>query len=203
MVDQQLIPRGISDSRVLSAMRAVPRHKFVSESRQHLAYADGPLPIGCDQTISQPYIVALMAAAARLAPESSVLEIGTGCGYSAAVLAECAGTVFTIERIASLSEAAQALLTSLGYSNACASIGDGTLGWPEHAPYDAIIVTAAAPAVPPSLEAQLVDGGRLIVPVGTTDSQTLLRVTKRSGKATTTEVIESVRFVPLLGKEGW
>ena len=198
MVERQLLPRGIHDEKVIAAMLQVPRHQFVPERLQDEAYADGPLPIGEGQTISQPYIVALMTEAARLKPTDKVLEIGTGSGYQAAILAKIVKEVYTVERIASLSQHAQKTCEALGYTNIHFKIDDGTLGWPEHALYDAILVTAGAPELPQALLEQLAPHGSLIIPVGDTTSQQLLRITH-----TTQELIELVRFVPLIGEQGW
>ncbi len=202
MVEEQLIPRGIRDQRVLQAMREVPRHLFVPPHLRDAAYQDTPLPIGEGQTISQPYIVALMTEALELNGEEKVLEIGTGSGYQAAILSLLAKEVYTIERIASLARRAEETLSRLGYENVWVKVGNGTLGWPEHAPYDAIMVTAAAPEVPAPLKEQLADGGRLIAPVGSHWSQMLVRV-KRSGDRFISRNLTSVVFVPLVGEFGW
>ncbi len=202
MVDTQLQARGIRNEAVLEAMTRVPRHRFVPEKYRDRAYADTPLGIGCDQTISQPYMVALMTEALSLTPESRVLEIGTGSGYQAAVLAELAAEVYTVERHAELSEQAAETLSLLGYKNVQTTVGDGTLGWPEHAPYDGIIVTAGAPDVPESLKNQLADGGRLVVPVGTRPLQRCVCVRRRGNKFKSKDLVSCV-FVPLLGAEGW
>lgn len=202
MVDTQLQARGIRNEAVLEAMTRVPRHRFVPEKYRDRAYADTPLGIGCDQTISQPYMVALMTEALSLTPESRVLEIGTGSGYQAAVLAELSAEVYTVERHAELSEQAAETLSLLGYKNVQTTVGDGTLGWPEHAPYDGIIVTAGAPDVPESLKNQLADGGRLVVPVGTRPLQRCVCVRRRGNKFKSKDLVSCV-FVPLLGAEGW
>ncbi len=202
MVDEQLVSRKISDPRVLAAMRTVPRHEFVRESDRAEAYDDHPLSIEEGQTISQPYIVALMVEAAQLGATDRVLEIGTGSGYAAAIAGECAAEVVTVERHPSLGESAAKRLQRLGFDQVHVVIGDGSLGYPEKAPYDAIIVTCAAPEPPEALLRQLADNGRLIVPVGERDWQELLRVTKQ-GDAFHREFLGSVRFVPLLGKEGF
>ncbi len=183
-------------------MAEVPRHEFVSEDVRAHAYDDLPLPIGSGQTISQPYIVAAMTAALHLRPGDRVLEIGTGCGYHAAVLSRLAKEVFTIERRPELASSASATLTRLGYSNAHVHCGDGTLGLPELAPFDAILVAAAAPAVPKPLLAQLAEGGRIILPVGDTQHQELQLIEKR-GDAFPMKMLEGCRFVPLLGYHGW
>jgi protein-L-isoaspartate(D-aspartate) O-methyltransferase len=198
---QSFVSRGITDSRVLDAMGEVPREKFVPGDLVDVAYTDAPLPIGLGQTISQPYIVAYMCEVARLTPEDVVLDIGTGSGYAAAVLSRVIRHVYTIERLEELSNRAEAACTELGYRNITYCVGDGSLGWKEHVLFDAIITTAAAPAVPKSLLEQLAEGGRLIIPVGTLTEQRLLRVTKK-GHDFTEEWLGYVRFVPLLGEEG-
>ncbi len=202
MIEKQLRRRGISDAAVLAAMTAVPRHEFVAEELRLHAYDDLPLPIGGGQTISQPYIVAAMTAALHLQPGDRVLEIGTGCGYQAAVLSRLAREVFTIERRPELASAASAKLVRLGYPNAHVHCGDGTLGLPELSPFDAILVAAAAPAVPKPLLAQLADGGRMILPVGNAEHQELRLIEKR-GDAFPTKMLEGCRFVPLVGYHGW
>ncbi|MDD5556250.1 MAG: protein-L-isoaspartate(D-aspartate) O-methyltransferase [bacterium] len=202
MVERQLEPRGINDPRVLAAFRTVPRHRFLPPDMAHAAYADHPLPIGEGQTISQPYMVALMTQCMEVRPGDRVLEIGTGSGYQAAILAELGAEVYTIERIASLSERSGELLDALGYGTVRLRVGDGTLGWPEAAPFDGIIVTAGAPRVPEPLVGQLAEGGRLVIPVGGGWSQDLIVVRKAGGRLTEEEVCGCV-FVPLLGKHGW
>jgi len=202
MIEKQLRRRGVHDAAVLAAMAEVPRHEFVSEDVRADAYDDLPLPIGSGQTISQPYIVAAMTAALHLRPGDRVLEIGTGCGYHAAVLSRLAKEVFTIERRPELASSASATLARLGYSNAHVHCGDGTLGLPELAPFDAILVAAAAPAVPKPLLAQLAEGGRIILPVGDTQHQELQLIEKR-GDAFPMKMLEGCRFVPLLGYHGW
>ena len=202
MIEKQLRRRGVHDAAVLAAMAAVPRHEFVSEDVRAHAYDDLPLPIGAGQTISQPYIVAAMTAALHLQLGDKVLEIGTGCGYHAAVLSRLAKEVFTIERRPELASSASATLARLGYSNAHVHCGDGTLGLPELAPFDAILVAAAAPAVPKPLLAQLAEGGRIILPVGDAEHQELQLVEKR-GDTFPTKMLEGCRFVPLLGYHGW
>jgi protein-L-isoaspartate(D-aspartate) O-methyltransferase len=202
MVERQLVRRGVIDERVLAAFRRVPRETFVPAELAEFAYDDNPLPIGEGQTISQPYVVALMAEAAGIGPEEKVLEVGAGSGYAAAILAELAKEVVTIERHASLAEGARRALQRLGYSNVTVIHGDGSRGFPERAPYDAILVAAGAPAPPGSLKEQLADGGRLIVPVSV-DSHQDLKVIKRHGDAFAEENLGAVRFVPLLGEEGW
>jgi protein-L-isoaspartate(D-aspartate) O-methyltransferase len=202
MIEKQLRRRGISDSAVLGAMTAVPRHEFVAEELRSRAYEDVPLPIGGGQTISQPYIVAAMTAALHLQPSDRVLEIGTGCGFQAAVLSLLAKEVFTIERRPELASAASATLARLGYANAHAHCGDGTLGLPDFAPFDAILVAAAAPSVPKPLLAQLAEGGRMILPVGDTEHQELQLIEKH-GDTFPTKMLEGCRFVPLVGYHGW
>ena len=202
MIEKQIRRRGISDAAVLAAMMAVPRHEFVPEDVRAHAYDDLPLPIGGGQTISQPYIVAAMTAALHLQPGDRDLEIGTGCGYHAAVLSRLAKEVFTIERRPELASSASARLTRLGYSNAHVHCGDGTLGLPELAPFEAILVAAAAPAVPKPLLAQLAEGGRMILPVGDTEHQEL-QLIERRGDAFPTKFLEGCRFVPLVGHHGW
>ena len=204
MIRSQMAERGLNDPIVLEAINKVPREKFVAEDMIDSAYRDSPLPIEADQTISQPYIVALMTVALELKPTDRVLEIGTGSGYSAAVLAEIANEVYTIERHQVLADTARERLQKLGYENIHVFQGDGSLGWPEHAPFDAIVVTAAGPDVPPSLKQQLAIGGRLVMPVGEYRySQTLLRVRRINENQYEEENLGGVRFVPLIGKEGW
>jgi len=202
MISEQLIPRGISDEKVLSAFLKVSREKFIPEGEIKGAYSDFPLPIGHDQTISQPYMVALMTECLQLKGNEKVLEIGTGSGYQTAILAEIAKEVYTIDRIGTLLESARGRLSGLGYKNINCKTGDGTLGWPEEAPFDAIIVTAGAPNVPQTLIEQLGEGGRLVIPVGDSASQTLTVVEKK-GSDTNSNNICSCVFVPLIGKEGW
>jgi protein-L-isoaspartate(D-aspartate) O-methyltransferase len=198
MVAGQIEQRGVRDSRTLAAMRKVPRHLFVPPALAAEAYADHPLPIGHDQTISQPYIVAFMTEALGLRGGETVLEVGTGSGYQAAVLAEIAARVYTIEIVAPLAEEAGERLKRLGYRNVEVRAGDGYLGWPEKAPFDAIMVTAAAPRVPEPLKQQLKDGGRLVIPVGD-EYQELIVVTKK-GAAYAEDRVLPVRFVPMTGK---
>lgn len=200
MVTEQLERRGIRDERVLEAMRRVPREKFVPEDLARSAYDDSPLPIEERQTISQPYIVARMTEALELGADEDVLEIGTGSGYGAAVLAELARNVYTIERHATLAETARATLAELGYDNVHVRCGDGSLGWPEHAPFAAIVATAASPEVPAPLREQLATGGRLVVPVGPTHGAQELMCLKRLGPSEYTEDrLGGVRFVSLVG----
>ncbi|MBN2398660.1 MAG: protein-L-isoaspartate(D-aspartate) O-methyltransferase [Deltaproteobacteria bacterium] len=205
MIDAQLVARGISDERVLKAMAEVPRHLFVDEGLQDQAYSDSPLPIGSRQTISQPYIVALMTEALGLKGTEKVLEIGTGCGYQTAILAELAERVFSIERIASLAFKAQRTLDSLHYYNILIRVGDGTYGWSEEAPFDAIITTAGAPKIPATLTGQLAVGGKLVIPVGDRSSQTLMKVTRLSEEPhdLRAEELCGCRFVALIGEHGW
>jgi len=201
MVERQIEARGVRDTRVLEAMRKVPRHRFVPESYISMAYADFPLAIGEGQTISQPYIVAFMTEALSLKPEDRVLEIGTGSGYQAAVLAEIVKEVYTIEIIPSLGKKAEKLLKELGYDNVHVKIGDGYKGWPEKAPFDAVIVTCAPEAVPQALIEQLGEGGRMIIPVGKAGAvQELVRGVKVNGELRTQEVLP-VRFVPMVKGE--
>lgn len=202
MIEKQLRRRGITDSAVLAAMEAVPRHEFVPGELRSRAYEDAPLPIGAGQTISQPYIVAAMTAVLRLRAGDRVLEIGTGCGYQSAVLSRLAKEVFTIECRTELAAAASERLTRLGYNNVHVHCGDGTLGLPEFAPFDAILVAAAAPAVPRPLLAQLADRGRMILPIGDTEHQEL-RLIEKQGTEFLTTTLEGCRFVPLLGYYGW
>jgi protein-L-isoaspartate(D-aspartate) O-methyltransferase len=202
MVDRQLAARGISDPRVLAAMRKVPRHRFIPESLWDQAYNDYPLPIGEEQTISQPYIVALMTEALELQETDRVLEIGTGSGYQAAILAELVAQVFSIDRMASLTAQAQEVLDSLGYKNIHLRVGDGTLGWPEESPFEGIIVTAGAPQVPRPLVEQLALGGRLVIPVGDQFSQTLT-VVRKTKEGVKYEYHGGCRFVRLIGQHGW
>jgi protein-L-isoaspartate(D-aspartate) O-methyltransferase len=178
MVEEQLVARGISDARVLAAMERVERHVFVEEALQDRAYDDKPLPIGARQTISQPFMVGLMTQALELDGAERVLEIGTGCGYQTAILAELAANVFSIERISALATSARQLLDRLGYFNVAIRVGDGTLGWSDEAPFDAILVTAGTPQVPRPLVGQLRDGGRLVFPIGEEELQTLVRIRK-------------------------
>jgi protein-L-isoaspartate(D-aspartate) O-methyltransferase len=204
MVVTQLIPRGLNDPSVLSAMEEVPREAFLPEGIAEMAYHDSPLPIGEGQTISQPYIVALMAEALEITPDGRVLEIGTGSGYAAAVISRIAKEVYTVERHASLLEEAAERFRRLGYENIHLREADGTLGWKEHAPYDGTVVTAGAPSPPGPLLGQLAVGGRLVIPIGPTpESQELVRILRREGESFETEKLTSVRFVPLVGSAGW
>lgn len=204
MVDQQIAARGVASKTVLDAVRKVPREEFLPEQMREFAYEDSPLPIEADQTISQPYIVAMMTEALDLRPADRVLEIGTGSGYAAAVLGEIAAEVHTVERIEQLASTAAQRLKRLGYSNVHVHQGDGTLGWPEHAPYDAIVVAAGGPEIPESLKRQLKIGGRLVIPVGADHrAQELVRVVRRGEDRFESQDLADVRFVPLLGEEGW
>jgi protein-L-isoaspartate(D-aspartate) O-methyltransferase len=204
MVERQIAARGVRSTEVLRALRKVPRELFLPDGIREFAYEDTPLPLEADQTISQPYIVALMTEALLLEGGEKVLEIGTGSGYAAAVLAEIAGEVYTVERIEPLADEAAARLAELGYQNVQVRHADGTLGWPEHAPFDAIVVAAGGPEIPGTLKRQLKIGGRLVIPVGADQRvQELVRVTRYADDGFKTEDIADVRFVPLIGKEGW
>ena len=204
MVERDIAARGVRDELVLDAMRKVPREQFLPDNLREFAYEDSPLPIAGEQTISQPYIVAFMAEALMLKGGEKVLEIGAGSGYAAAVLSEIAANVYTVERLGPLAEKAAETLAELGYDNVHVLHGDGTRGWPDHAPYDAIVVAAGGPVVPESLKEQLKIGGRLVIPVGSDQrSQELVRVTRTSANEYRSEDIADVRFVPLIGEEGW
>ena len=202
MVCQQIEPRGITDPDVLAAMRAVPRHLFVSDALKDQAYGDFPLPIGEQQTISQPFIVAEMTQALQIGKDDRVLEIGTGSGYQAAVLAQIAYRVYTIERIRSLYVQTRKLLDELNYHNVIMRCTDGTMGWKDEGPFDAIIVTAGAPSLPESLVAQLAEGGSMVAPVGDQHAQDLIKITKDSNGIHQTS-LGGCRFVKLVGKQGW
>lgn len=202
MVELQLRGRGIRDPRVLAAMQRVPRHRFLAPELQREAYEDRPLPIGHGQTVSQPYIVAAMLEALELQPSDTVLEIGTGSGYQTALLGELAGKVHSVERHAPLAERARKALQSLGYTAVEVLVGDGTEGLPAAAPFDAILVSAAAPRIPPPLLEQLAEGGRMIVPVGFSEGQELELVRKKDGTPIVTR-LDACRFVPLIGREGF
>jgi protein-L-isoaspartate(D-aspartate) O-methyltransferase len=202
MVKNQLIPRGIADENVLRVMGKIQRHLFVEEALVGEAYNDHPLPIGHKQTISQPYIVALMTAALELAGKEKVLEIGTGSGYQTAILAELSDKVYTVERIDPLLEKSKSLLQSLGYTNIYFKAYDGTLGWEDFAPYDAIMVTAGAPKVPEPLLKQLADGGRMLIPIGNKYSQDLIKVTRVEDRFVE-KSFGGCRFVDLIGEHGW
>ena len=203
MVERDISPRGIRDEKVLDAMRKVPRHLFVGETQRMSAYEDHPLPIGEGQTISQPFIVALMTEALQLTGSETVLEIGTGSGYQTAILAELAARVYSIERIPSLTGRARKVLDSLGYKNILVKLSDGTTGWEEYAPYDRILVTAGAPSVPEPLVAQLAPGGILVIPVGSNSLQELVRVEKLEDGSVREDRLGSCVFVRLVGKHGW
>lgn len=204
MVTYQIANRGVRAPAVLAAMRAVPRELFVPEAYRAYAYDDTPLPIPADQTISQPYVVAYMIAALELAPTDRVLEIGTGSGYAAALLSRIVREVYTVERHRVLADYARRRLVEAGYDNVQVHHGDGTLGWPEHAPYDGIIVAAGGPTVPLSLQQQMAIGGRLVMPVGRSrHQQHLVLLTRVSEDGYTDETLAPVAFVPLIGDEGW
>jgi len=202
MVRDQIEARGIHNERLLEAFRKVPRHLFVEEALQNQAYEDYPLPIGDGQTISQPYMVAIMIDALQLTGKENILEIGTGSGYQTALLAELGEEVYSIERIPSLAHRAITILNRMGYYNVTIRIGDGTFGWPEKAPFDAIIVSAGAPEVPEVLKGQLAVGGRLVIPVGTQSMQNLFRVT-HTPEGFKTENLGGCTFVKLIGRYGW
>jgi len=202
MVDNQIVKRGIRDERVIKAMVTVPRERFVDDGLKAQAYCDYPLPIGEGQTISQPYIVALMTERLALEGNERVLEIGTGSGYQTSILALLAEKIYTVERIPALASRARKLFDEAHCSNVLLTIGDGTDGWPEEAPFEAIIVTAASPEVPETLLKQLAEGGRMVIPVGTEFEQTLLKVTKRGGRFIR-ESMGGCRFVKLIGRHGW
>jgi protein-L-isoaspartate(D-aspartate) O-methyltransferase len=203
MVENQLRGRDIRDPRVLEAMSRVPRHLFVSQDRWADAYADHPVLIGEQQTTSQPYIIAAMLQAAEIRPRDRVLEIGGGSGYQTALLAELAAQVFAVERYPQLAESARRVLNRLGYTNATVITADGSLGLPGHAPHDVIIVAAAAPRIPPALVEQLAPGGRLVLPVGDSQTQVLQLVRKHANDALTVSLLEGCRFVPLIGQQGF
>ncbi|MFH0771278.1 MAG: protein-L-isoaspartate(D-aspartate) O-methyltransferase [Candidatus Omnitrophota bacterium] len=202
MVDEQLIPKGIRDGRVLNAFRKALRHLFIPGVKLEDAYGDYPLTIGERQTISQPYITALMTQCLELKGAERVLEIGTGSGYQTSILAELSSKVYSVEKIESLAKRAQLTLKDLGYANVAIRVGDGTEGWSEFAPYDRILVTAAAPCIPIPLIEQLAEGGRMVIPVGAVLDQVLILVRKEEGRVVQKEICGCV-FVPLLGKYGW
>lgn len=202
MIEEQLLGRGIKDLAVMEAMSRVPRHLFVNTSLQHRAYGDCPLPIGENQTISQPYIVALMTQALQLKGGERILEIGTGSGYQTAILAELASQVFTIERIKPLAKKTKGLLEGLGYENIVYKAFDGTYGWRDQSPFDAILISASTPEVPAALIEQLADKGRLVAPVGGRETQDLVVITKH-GDRVIKRKMGSCRFVPLIGKFAW
>jgi len=204
MVREQIEARGIDNPQVLEAMRNTPRHLFVPENTASMAYADRPLPIGKEQTISQPYIVAYMTQCLRLRGGERVLEIGTGLGYQAAVLSRIASEVYSMERFPDLADKARELLAELGYDNVYISCGDGTLGWPEQAPFEGIIATASGPRVPDPLKEQLSYGGRIVMPVGSYRlGQNIVRLTKGREGRFQEENLLGVAFVPMVGEEGW
>lgn len=203
MVEQQIIRRGVGDPRLWAAMRAVPRERFVPEDVRSLAYEDRPLPVEAGQTISQPYIVARMIEAGAISPEDRVLEVGAGSGYAAAVMSRLAAHVFAVERIAELAALAEGRMKALGYDNVSIGLGDGTAGWAEEAPFDAILVAAGGPGVPPPLREQLAIGGRLVMPVGDGGEQQLVRLIRKDEEEFDLTVLEAVRFVPLIGAHGW
>lgn len=202
MVEEQLRRRGIADPRVLATLGKLPRHRFVEEALAGRAYGDHPLPIGEGQTISQPYMVALMTEALELRGHERVLEIGSGCGYQTAVLAELSGKVFAVERLKRLADRAIATLDDLGYYNVLVRVGDGSSGWPEEAPFDVILVAAAGPEVPPPLLEQLAPSGRLVMPVGAPGRQSLRKAVREEGGIRWTELGDCV-FVRLIGKHAW
>jgi len=202
MVEEQIVGRGVKDTRVLAAMRKIPRHEFLPEAIRGVAYADQALPIGEGQTMSQPYMVALMTELLELKGPERVLEIGTGSGYQAAVLAELCEKVYTVERVKMLAAQARVVLDRLGYKNVAIKVYDGTYGWKETAPFDAIVVTAGSPDVPSALVDQLKDGGRLVIPVGERHSQQLVRMIKTSRGIVTEKSVPCI-FVPLIGAHGW
>lgn len=204
MIRSGLVSRGISDERILDAFRSVAREEFVSPEQAAMAYQDRPLPIGLGQTISQPYVVALTAEALNLKGDERVLEIGSGTGYAAAILSKLAREVFTVERIELLADQARERLSRLGYHNVQVHCGDGTIGWPQHAPYNALAVAACAPSVPKALLAQLAPQGRLVIPVGQLPSeQVLMRIVREDGEVFREETLCPVKFVPLIGKQGF
>lgn len=202
LVEEQLLPRGISNPLVLRAMESVPRHRFVDDALHGQAYGDCALPIGEGQTISQPYIVALMTQALELTPSTKVLEIGTGCGYQTAILSSICDKVYTVERIKPLYIKARRNFDQLHCLNVLCKLDDGTMGWKEHAPFEAIIVTAAGPHIPMALLDQLADPGIMVLPVGERHNQELVVVKKNDGSIGET-VLEQVRFVRLIGEQGW
>ena len=202
MVRQQIIARGIRQPRVIRALACLPRHRFTREEERRAAYCDHAMASDYGQTISQPFMVAIMTAELNVQPQHRILEIGTGTGYQTAILAMLCAAVFTVENVPQLSAAAQARLAQLGLDNIYYRIGDGTMGWKMHAPFDGILVTAGAPVVPEPLLAQLSDGGRLVIPIGDRNMQMLVRFERHGGEITRTDLLEC-RFVPLLGQCGW
>jgi protein-L-isoaspartate(D-aspartate) O-methyltransferase len=203
MVKRQIAGRGIGGARLLGAMREVPRERFVPEELRALAYDDRPLPVEAGQTISQPYIVARMIEAAAIGPADRVLEIGVGSGYAAAVMSRVAAHVFAIDRVGELAALARGRMEQLGYDNVAIRTDDGTEGWPEQAPFDAILVAAGGPAVPQPLREQLAIGGRLVMPVGSASEQQLVRVIRTGEDSFELQKLEAVQFVPLIGAHGW
>jgi len=203
MVETQIAGRGVRDPAVLEAMRTVPREAFISAGFEEFAYEDSALPIAEGQTISQPYIVGAMLAAAELEDGDKVLEVGAGSGYAAAVISRIADKVFAIERHAALTDAARERMRTLGYDNVELSTGDGSDGWPQQAPFDAIIVSAGGPKIPQALKTQLAIGGRLVIPIGPIDEQRLVRLTRTGGDAFEQDDLDAVRFVKLIGAGGW
>lgn len=202
MIDRQLRDRGIRNPRVLAVMAELPREAFLPPHLAASAYDDSALPARCGQTVSQPYIVAVMTERLRVEPHHRVLEIGTGAGYQTAILARLAAAVYSVERIAELSRDAAERLSHLGVENLQLCVGDGSLGWPEHAPFDRIMVTAGAPDVPAALSAQLADGGRMVIPVGPSDAQVLICVERRGGEFRREHIV-ACRFVRLIGRDAW
>ena len=202
MVQDQLAARGITDARVLAVMGRVPRHAFVEDYLRDQAYEDYPLPIGENQTISQPYMIAIMAQVLQLEQTERILEIGTGSGYFSAILAELGALVYSVERLKSLASHAQATLQTLGYRNVFIDVGDGSLGWPDHAPFDAVVIGSAAPCLPRPLLSQLIQGGRLVLPMGEEKLQTLVKVSKEP-TGLREEYFGECRFVKLRGQYGW
>jgi protein-L-isoaspartate(D-aspartate) O-methyltransferase len=202
MINEQLIARGIKNERVLEVFRTIPRELFVSQGMRGHAYADRPVPIGYEQTISQPYMVAIMTVALETEPEHRVLEIGTGSGYQAAILSKLVERVYTIERVGELTISARHVFEELDLRNIVSRTGDGTIGWSEYEPFDRIVVTAGAPVAPPTLMRQLADGGRLVIPVGSRHEQTL-RIIERQGDSYQDSNAGGCIFVPLIGREGW
>ena len=203
MVKEQIIPRGITDKRVINAMLKVERHLFVTGSNIAKAYLDMPLPIGKNQTISQPYMVAVMTELLEINKTSKVLEIGTGSGYQTAILAEISDNVFTVERLKELSEKAKNILNSIGYKNIRFKVGDGSLGWEEESPFDRIICTAASPEIPEAFKKQLACNGKIVIPVGDRYTQSLLEIIKKKDNEFITKQHFLCTFVPLIGKQGW
>jgi protein-L-isoaspartate(D-aspartate) O-methyltransferase len=202
MVERQIAARGVRDPRVLEAMRKIPRHLFVPEEYRNAAYEDRPLPIGEGQTISQPYIVAVMTELLQPHPQDTILEVGTGSGYQAALLSQLVARVISVERLSAIAEQARKNLSNLGITNIEVMISDGTLGWPDKAPYDGILITASTPEIPPPLIDQLAEGGRLVAPVGGQGYQELIKIVKHQGKVEKT-YHGGVVFVPLIGRYGW